>query len=147
MASYTTENIHTVALVGHGGAGKTMLAEALLWKAGVIGAMGSLERGNTVGDFDPLEKQYGQVIVDPADIPFRLILDSFKSALATGNKTAAVSQKSLSAQENLDLSWMSSCPIWRQSWPLGRRHACWIAVTAVPSTWSRVTGTGSKRFM
>ncbi|HET9581040.1 MAG TPA: elongation factor G [Usitatibacter sp.] len=59
MAKYSTENIHTVALVGHGGAGKTMLAEALLWKAGVIGAMGSAERGTTVCDFDPLEKTYG----------------------------------------------------------------------------------------
>jgi elongation factor G len=59
MAKYSTENIHTVALVGHGGAGKTMLAEALLWKAGVIGAMGSTERGSTVGDSDPLEKVYG----------------------------------------------------------------------------------------
>jgi elongation factor G len=59
MAKYTTENIHTVALAGHGGAGKTLLTEALLWKAGVIGAMGSTERGTTVCDFDPLEKQYG----------------------------------------------------------------------------------------
>ena len=59
MAKYPTENIHTVALVGHGGAGKTTLAETLLWKTGVIGAMGSTERGNTVCDFDPLEKTYG----------------------------------------------------------------------------------------
>jgi elongation factor G len=59
MAKYSTENIHTVALVGHGGAGKTMLTEALLWKAGVIGAMGSTERGSTVADADPLEKTYG----------------------------------------------------------------------------------------
>jgi elongation factor G len=59
MAKYTTENIHTVALAGHGGAGKTLLTEALLWKAGVIGAMGSTERGTTICDFDPLEKQYG----------------------------------------------------------------------------------------
>ena len=58
MAKYSTGNIHTVALVGHGGAGKTTLAEALLWKAGVIGAMGSIERGSTVCDFDPLEKTY-----------------------------------------------------------------------------------------
>jgi elongation factor G len=36
-----------------------MLSEALLWKAGVIGAMGSTERGSTVGDSDPLEKVYG----------------------------------------------------------------------------------------
>src|SRR4030095_677470 len=59
MAKYTTENIHTVALVGHGGAGKTTLAEALLWKTGVIGAPGSTERGSTVADSDPLEKTYG----------------------------------------------------------------------------------------
>ena len=59
MAKYSTENIHTVALVGHGGAGKTTLAEALLWKAGAIGSMGATDRGNTVCDFDPLEKQYG----------------------------------------------------------------------------------------
>jgi elongation factor G len=59
MPKYATENIHAVALVGHGGAGKTTLAEALLWKAGVIGAMGSTERGSTVCDNDPLEKTYG----------------------------------------------------------------------------------------
>src|SRR5205085_7841360 len=59
VAKYTTENIHTVALVGHGGAGKTTLTEALLWKAGAIGQMGSVERGSTVADFDPLEKQHG----------------------------------------------------------------------------------------
>ncbi|QJR16585.1 elongation factor G [Usitatibacter palustris] len=59
MPRYSTENIHTVALVGHGGAGKTTLTEALLWKAGVIGAMGSVEKGTTVCDFDPLEKQHG----------------------------------------------------------------------------------------
>ncbi|HEX4781441.1 MAG TPA: elongation factor G [Usitatibacter sp.] len=59
MAKYTTENIHTVALVGHGGAGKTTLTEALLAKTGVIGTAGSTERGSTVSDFDPLEKTYG----------------------------------------------------------------------------------------
>ncbi|HEX4333238.1 MAG TPA: elongation factor G [Usitatibacter sp.] len=59
MAKYTTENIHTVALVGHGGAGKTTLTEALLARTGAIGAIGSTERGTTVSDFDPLEKTYG----------------------------------------------------------------------------------------
>jgi elongation factor G len=44
--------------VGHTGAGKTTLAEALLAKAGAIPAAGSVEKGNTVCDFDPLEKEY-----------------------------------------------------------------------------------------
>ena len=56
--TYTTENIRTVALLGHGGAGKTTLAEALLAKAGAIQAAGSIERGTTVSDFDPLEKSF-----------------------------------------------------------------------------------------
>ena len=49
--------IRTVALVGQTGAGKTSLSEALLCKAGAIGAPGSLERGTTVSDFDPMERR------------------------------------------------------------------------------------------
>src|SRR5258706_237456 len=58
MPRYSTEAIRTVALVGHTGSGKTTLAEALLARAGAIAAAGSVERGNTVCDFDPLEKLY-----------------------------------------------------------------------------------------
>jgi len=58
MPKYSTESIRTVALVGHTGAGKTTLAEALLARAGAIPAPGSVEKGNTVCDFDPLEKTY-----------------------------------------------------------------------------------------
>ena len=47
----------TLALVGPGAAGKTSLAEALLWKAGAIGAPGSVEKGTTTSDHDPLEKR------------------------------------------------------------------------------------------
>jgi elongation factor G len=56
--AYTTENIRTVALLGHGSAGKTTLAEALLAKTGAIAAPGSVEKGTTVSDFDPLEKSF-----------------------------------------------------------------------------------------
>ena len=49
--------IRTLALVGQTTAGKTSLAEALLHRAGVIGAPGSLERGTTVSDFDPMERR------------------------------------------------------------------------------------------
>src|SRR5436190_17187270 len=56
MGHYATENIRTVALVGHCAAGKTTLAEALLAWAKAIPAPGSVERGTTISDFDPLEK-------------------------------------------------------------------------------------------
>ncbi|WP_372525547.1 elongation factor G [Piscinibacter sp.] len=49
--------IRTIALVGQTASGKTSLVEALLWKAGAIGAPGSLERGTTVCDFDPMERR------------------------------------------------------------------------------------------
>jgi elongation factor G len=49
--------IRTLALVGPAAAGKTSLVEALLHRAGMIGAAGSLERGGTVSDHDPLERK------------------------------------------------------------------------------------------
>jgi elongation factor G len=55
--SNSIERIRTLALVGQSGAGKTSLAEALLAKAGAIPAAGSVERGSTVTDYTPLEKQ------------------------------------------------------------------------------------------
>ena len=58
MQTFKTESILTIALVGQSTSGKTSLTEALLAKAGAIGAQGSLERGTTVTDFDPLEKKY-----------------------------------------------------------------------------------------
>jgi elongation factor G len=49
--------LRTLALVGPATSGKTSLAEALLWKAGVIGTPGIVEKGSTVSDYDPMERR------------------------------------------------------------------------------------------
>ncbi len=59
MKRYATGQIRNVALVGHGGAGKTSLAEALLHRAGAINRMGRVEDGTTVCDYDPEEHKRG----------------------------------------------------------------------------------------
>ena len=57
MKSYPTEKIRNVALVGHGGSGKTTLAEALLLRAGAINRAGRVEDGTTVCDYEPEESK------------------------------------------------------------------------------------------
>ncbi|OUD13044.1 elongation factor G [Thioflexithrix psekupsensis] len=58
MPHYTTEAICNLALVGQTGAGKTTLVEKILQQAQVINNAGNIAAGNTVCDFDPLEKTY-----------------------------------------------------------------------------------------
>ena len=53
--AYTTEAIRNVGLFSHGGAGKTSLAEAMLFNCKHITRLGRVEDGNTVTDFDPDE--------------------------------------------------------------------------------------------
>ncbi len=59
MKNYTQDAIRNVALLGHMGAGKTMITEAVLNKTGVTNRLGTPEEKNTVSDYTKVEKEKG----------------------------------------------------------------------------------------
>lgn len=59
MKIYKTDEIKNIALIGSKGSGKTTLAESMLFECGVIKRRGTIEAGNTVSDYFPVEKEYG----------------------------------------------------------------------------------------
>jgi len=62
MKVYTNDKIRNIALLGHGGAGKTMLAEAMIHATGVTNRLGRVEDGTTVADWDEEEVSRTQSI-------------------------------------------------------------------------------------
>jgi elongation factor G len=57
MKVYETDDIRNIAIVGHGGSGKTSLVSAMLFDAGAVNRFGRVEEGNTVTDFDADETE------------------------------------------------------------------------------------------
>ncbi|TCJ19206.1 elongation factor G [Flaviaesturariibacter flavus] len=62
MAEFDTAHVRNIVLLGHAGAGKTTLAECMLFEAGLTSRRGSVAEGNTVGDFHELEHERGNSI-------------------------------------------------------------------------------------
>ena len=57
LKAYHAKDIRNIAIAGHGGRGKTTLAEAMLYLAGVTERLGRIADGNTVLDYDGEEKK------------------------------------------------------------------------------------------
>ena len=62
MKIYNSREIKNISLLGGKGSGKTTLAEAMLYECGVIKRRGTVEAGNTVSDYFPVEKEYGSSV-------------------------------------------------------------------------------------
>ena len=59
MKIYQTNEIKNIALIGSAGSGKTTLAEAMVYEAGIIKRRGTVEGKNTMSDYFPVEQEYG----------------------------------------------------------------------------------------
>ncbi|MBQ8467981.1 MAG: elongation factor G, partial [Prevotella sp.] len=59
MKIYQTNEIKNIALLGSAGSGKTTLAEAMVYEAGIIKRRGTVEGKNTMSDYFPVEQEYG----------------------------------------------------------------------------------------
>ena len=66
------DKLRNIALVAHGGAGKTSLAEAMLFNSGVTNRLGRVEDGNTVMDYEPEElKRQTSISTSFAQVPWK----------------------------------------------------------------------------
>ena len=114
MPNYKTEDIRNIAFVGHTGSGKTTLVEALLEKTGTIGEAGTVERGNTVTDHDPLEHKYHHSLdsaiasFDHEGIHVNLIdtagIPDFRGPTLAAMAAAETSAIVINAQNGIELS-------------------------------------------
>ncbi len=131
--TFPMERIRNVALVGHGGSGKTSLAEGLLFTAGAIPRLGRVEDGSTVTDFDPEEARRG-ISVSLALAPFELdghkinLIDTpgyadFVGDVAAGLRAADFAIFVVSAVEGVEVQTEAA---WRMAEELGLPRAIFV---------------------
>ena len=121
MKGYKSENIRNIALVGHGGCGKTTFLEAALLATGVINRLGKVEDGNTVSDYDKMEiekgysistslvpVEYNNVKINFVDTPgFFDFVGEVNSALRAVEAAAIIVDASSGIQVGTEKAWNS----------------------------------------
>ena len=121
MKGYKSDSIRNVALVGHGGCGKTTFLEAALLATGVISRLGKVEDGNTVSDYDKMEiekgysistslvpVEYKNVKINFVDTPgFFDFVGEVNSALRAVEAAAIVVDASSGVQVGTEKAWNS----------------------------------------
>jgi elongation factor G len=131
--TYPTEKLRNVAVVGHGGSGKTSLTEALLFVTGTIPRQGRVEDGSTVTDFDPEEARRG-ISVSLGIAPFEFegckinVLDTpgyadFVSDVAAALRAADLALFVVSAVEGVEVQ---TEVVWRMAGELGLPRAFFV---------------------
>ena len=131
--TYPTEKLRNVAVVGHGGSGKTSLTEALLFATGTIPRQGRVEDGTTTTDFDPEEARRA-ISVSLGIAPFEYegckinILDTpgyadFVSDVAAALRAADLALFVVSAVEGVEVQTEAA---WRMAADLGLPRAIFV---------------------
>lgn len=133
------EKIRNVALVGHSGAGKTTLVEALLAATGTISRAGTIAEGTTVGDHDPVEVsqqrsvglsvcplRWDNVVVNLLDTPG---YPDFTGELRAGLRAADAALFVVSAADDIDPITVS---LWEECAALGTPRAVVVTKLDVP---------------
>ena len=119
MKEYTTENIRNIALVSHSGAGKTMLAEAMLHQTGATNRLGRIQDGTTVSDFEDEEirrqislstsmipVEFGKTKINFLDTPgFTDFIGEMISALAVSDGAVVVVDSVSGAEVGTEIAW------------------------------------------
>src|SRR3954453_20724486 len=147
------EKIRNVALVGHSGAGKTTLVEALLAATGTISRAGSVVDGNTVSDSDPVEVaqqrsvalsvcplEWDGVVINLLDTPG---YPDFTGELRAGLRAADAALFVVSAADEIDPITVS---LWEECAGLGTPRAVVITKLDAPRANYAATAAACQRF-
>ncbi|MFC2061238.1 elongation factor G [Elusimicrobiota bacterium] len=127
MKVYDTKNIRNVAICGSSGAGKTQLTESILFAHKVINRLGKVDEGNTVSDYDPIEKERQSsinstvVFFESDEIKINLIdspgYNDFLGSATSAIEVAEVVLVVINPHEGLDVV---TKKIWKRAKALGR---------------------------